>query len=269
MENITNIFFHEKILGPILILVIGTLFYRIIKAFVKKIMVRGKNSFEQKKRTTIIRLTTNVIKFFIYTIMVIMILDIYGIDTKSILASLGIVGVALSFALQETVQDFLSGISIILDNYYVIGDIVNMNGFTGEVIEMSLKSTKIKKSTGEVLIITNHNVNTVINMSQERAGVKINVPTAYEEPTEKVEKILKETVEKAKKMPNVYADSEYLGIESLDDSSIAYSIILYCKQSEQWNIKRKALKMIKEAYEKENIKIPYSQIEVHNGKKSI
>lgn len=269
MENIKKLFFHEKIIGAILILIIGTLFYRILKELVEKVMVRGKTSYEKKKRTTIIRLTTNVIKFFIYSIMIIMILDIYGVDTKSIIASLGIAGVVLGFALQETAQDFMSGISIIMDNYYVLGDIVTINGFTGEVIEMSLKSTKIKKVTGEVLIITNHNVNTVINLSQERAGVKIDIPTAYEEDTEKVEKVLKSIVEKAKKIPNVYADSQYLGMESLDDSSISYSIILYCKQSEQWNIKRLALKMIKEAYEKENIKIPYPQIEVHNGKESL
>lgn len=269
MANVLNFLLQEKIIGPILIIVFGTLFYRILRNIIKKVLIRGKSTYEQKKRTTIIELTTNVIKFFVYAVMIIMILDIYEVDTKSIIASLGIAGVVLGLALQETVQDFMSGVTIILDNFYVIGDIITVNGFTGEVIELSLKSTKIKSATGEVLILANHNISQVINISQARAGLKIKIATAYEEPTEKVEKTLKKIVEEIKKLPDVYADSNYLGIDSLEDSSITYTIMIYCKQSEQWGIKRKALKMIKEAYEQENIKIPYPQIEVHNGKEIV
>ena len=64
---------------------------------------------------------------------------------------------------------------------------------------------------------------------------------------------------------DVYPESCYLGIDSLEDSAINYSILIYCKSSEQWNIKRETLKVVKEVYEKEKIKIPYNQIEVHHG----
>jgi len=121
-------------------------------------------------------------------------------------------------------------------------------------------------ATGETYIFSNRNVSSVVNLSQSRAGVKIVVPTAYEEKTEKVETILKLIVKEAKKLPDVESDSKYLGIESFDASSINYAIILYCKSSEQWNIKRTVLKLIKDVYEKENVKIPYNQIEVHNDK---
>lgn len=258
--------FRKEIIGPVIIVAVGFLLYKIIKVIVEKIFIHGKNTYEQKKRKTIVNLTNNVIKFFLYAIMLIMILDIYGIDTRSFIASLGIAGVVIGLALQETAQDFISGIAIITENYYVVGDLVTVNNFTGEVIELSLKSTKIKSISGEVLVIANHNITSVINLSQERAGIKVEVPTAYEENSDKVEKVLKQVVEQAKKIPNVYPDSKYLGMEEFKDSAITYSFVVYCKQSERFDIKRRILKLVKEFYEQENLKIPYNQIEVHNGK---
>ena len=263
MQNIIDFIFQEKIIGPVLIIIGSIVIFRILKTIIKKIFTRGKNKFELKKRTTIIQLVTNVMKIFIYAIAIMMILEIYGVDTKGIVASLGIAGVVLGLALQDTAQDLMSGIKIILDNYYVVGDTITINNFMGEVIEVTLQSTKVKSYDGEVLIFSNRNVDSVINLSQARAGV--NVPTAYEEKTEKVEKALNEVVETMKKHTDVYPESCYLGIDSLEDSAINYSILIYCKSSEQWNIKRETLKVVKEVYEKEKIKIPYNQIEVHHG----
>ena len=265
MENLKNFIFSEKVIAPLIILISALLIVKIIKLIVKKLFGQNKSSFNAKKKTTIIELVTNVLKFFVYAIAIMMILEVYGVDTKGILASLGIAGVVLGLALQDTVQDLMSGISIILDNYYVIGDTIRINNFTGEVIELTLKSTKIKGANGEIYIFANSLVDSVVNLSQARAGVKIEVPTAYEENTEKVETILKEIVNEIKKLPEVDDDSQYLGIELLDSSAINYAIMIYCKSSEQYRIKRIALQMIKEIYEKENVKIPYNQLEVHNG----
>ena len=266
MNKFFNFLFKKEIIGPIIIVAIGFFLNKIIKFIVTKFFIHGKNNYEQKRRKTIVDLMTNVIKFFVYAIMLILILDIYGVDTRSFIASLGIAGVVIGLALQETAQDFISGIAIITDNYYVVGDLVTINNFTGEVIELSLKSTKIKNISGEVLVIANHNITSVVNLSQERAGIKVDVPTAYEENSEKVEKVLKQVVEQAKKIPNVYNDSKYLGMEEFKDSAITYSFVIFCKQSERFDIKRRVLKLVKEFYEKENLKIPYEQIEVHNGK---
>lgn len=269
MESILNFLFQKKIIAPILILVLTGVIIKISKIIINTLFTRGKNTFEKKKRVTIIELTNKVFKFFLYVISIMMILDIYGVDTKGIIASLGIAGVVLGLALQDTVKDLMGGIYIILENYYVIGDIIRINDFQGEVIEVSLKSTKVKSASGEVYVFSNGNVNSVVNLSQSRAGVKIIIPTAYEEKTEKVELALKEVIKDAKKLPDVDSDSDYLGIDSFDASSINYAIMIYCKSSEQWATKRKVLKMIKEKYEEENLKIPYNQIEVHNGKKII
>lgn len=267
VNDIIHFLTRKEVLGPLLIIIIGLILCKVITSSINSFINHGKKGFEAKKRKTITSLINNVIKYFIYILMVIFILNIYGVDTKSIIASLGVAGVILGFALQSTVEDLISGIAIIIENYFVIGDTVTYNNFTGEVIGMSLKSTKIKRANGEVFVIANRNIDEVINLSQERAGIQIKVSTAYEEKTEKVEKILKSIVEKAKKMENVFPESTYLGIDELGSSSINYALIIYCKQDDQWQIKRDVLKLIKDTYEKENIKIPYSQVEVHNGTK--
>jgi len=257
MENILHFLFQKKIIAPILIFIFTIFLTKISKSIISTFFTKGKDSYEKKRRTTIIELTNRIFKFFLYALAIMMVLDIYGVDTKGILASLGIAGVVLGFAY------------IILENYYVIGDIIRINDFQGEVIEVSLKTTKVQSASGETYIFTNRNVSSVINLSQNRAGVKIMIPTAYEEETSKVETALKMVVKEAKKLPNVDSDSKYLGIDSFVDSAINYAIIIYCKSSDQWEIKRTVLKMIKEMYEKENIKIPYNQIEVHNDKQKL
>lgn len=267
VDKFLSFFLQAKVIGPIIVILLGSVLIKALTTITKKIIIKGKSEYEIKKRTTIVKMNQNFIRAFIYILMLIIILDIYGVDTKSLIASLGIAGVVIGFALQSTVEDVISGMFIILDNYFVVGDIVTYNGFTGEVIEMGLKNTKIRKINGEVYVIANRNINAIINLSQQKAGIVINVATAYEEKTDKVERVLKKIVEKAVEMPNVYKESKYLGIEEMTDSAIVYSLIISCKQDMQWQIKRDILKEIKLAYEKENIKIPYPQIEVHNGKK--
>lgn len=269
MQKFLEFIFQEKIVTSVFIFLFTFVLVKASKAIIDKIFSKGKDNYEMKKRTTIVQLVSNVIKFFLYAIAVMMILDIYGVDTKGIIASLGIAGVVLGLALQDTVQDLMSGISIILYNYYVVGDIVKINNFTGEVIELSLKSTKVKNMMGEVYVFSNRNMSSVVNLSQAKAGVLIKVPTAYEEKTEKVETALKEVINIIKKEKGVYGNSCYLGIDSFEDSSVNYAIIIYCESTMQWQIKRETLKVIKEIYERENIKIPYNQIEVHNGQNNI
>ncbi|MDE5539516.1 MAG: mechanosensitive ion channel family protein, partial [Bacilli bacterium] len=111
-----------------------------------------------------------------------------------------------------------------------------------------------------------HNIDTIINSSQKKANLLIEVPTAYEESCEKVEEVLQKVINEAIKEKLILSDSAYLGINQLDSSSVMYLIKIHCDQAERYTVKRAMLKKIKQAYEKAGIKIPYNQIEVHHGK---
>ena len=98
--------------------------------------------------------------------------------------------------------------------------------------------------------------------------IYLRVPTAYEASEEKVKKVLLSVLEKLGKLADVDGkECNYLGIDDLGDSAVKYLITIKCKQGSEYRVRRAALTLIKEAYDKNNIKIPYNQIEVHNGSK--
>lgn len=262
--NILTFLSKKEVYGLAIILLASLALYHFGKLLIEKIIVSGKNAYERKKRRTIVNLISNIFKYIIFILAVLFILDLYGVDTKALIASLGVLGAVIGLALQDTLKDFISGITIIMDNYFVVGDIVTYNNFTGEVMDMGLKSTKIKKNNGEVLVIANRNIDQVVNISQEPANVVIDIPTAYEAKTEQVEKTIVKILSEIKKIEGIKKEPKYLGISSLDDSCVKYTISILCPQDNQWQIKRDALKIIKNFYEKDKIKIPYNQIEVHH-----
>lgn len=264
-ENLISIILTKKIMGSLVVLLISYIIIEIFKNIISRILITGKTSFEIKRRKTIVELFENFFKYIVWIIAFLIILDFYGVNTRSIITSLGVLGAVLGLALQDTVKDIISGVTLILENYLAVGDIVTYNDFTGEVIELGLRTTKIKKASGEVLIVSNHNINTIINASQKKANLYIEVDTAYEEKNAKVEKVLKGVIKEAIEEKLIFPDSEYLGINELSASSVKYLINVHCDQAERYSIKRKMLEKIKLAYEKNNIKIPYNQIEVHHG----
>lgn len=265
IEKVFDFITKKEVYGLIVIIIASLIFYNIGKLVISKILVSGKNSYEVKKRKTVVSIIESVYKYLVFLIAIIFTLELYGIDTANIIAGLGIAGVIAGLALQDTLKDIIGGISIIMDNYYVVGDYININNFTGQVIEFGLKSTKVKNFNGEVLIFANRSVDKIINISQKKANLIINIPTAYEEKTAKVERILNKLVEEIKNFEHVYDNSSYLGITELGSSAIIYTLAIECSQEQQWEVKRKVLKLVKDTYDKEKIKIPYEQVEVHNG----
>ena len=268
LETILKIIITKQVYTPIIAIFLGIIACKGINSALQKMLKLndGKNSYEHKKKRTIIDLCSNIFKYVIIVIVAIIILDAYGIDTKSIIAGLGVLSAVLGLALQDTLKDFVGGVSIILENYYVVGDYVTFGNFTGEVIELGLKSTKIKNFNGEILILANRNVNQVINLSQAKQNIFLEVSVAYEEATEKVENSLKKIIPEIEKISYVVKKSvAYLGISSLGDSAVTYLLKIQSIPDRQWQVKRDALRIIKNTFEEDNIKIPYPQIEVHHG----
>lgn len=256
----------KEVVAPIIIIISSFLIYFIIKRILKRIFkIRTKAT---KKEKTIYSLISNIIKWFIIIIAFLMILDVFGVDTKTLVASLGILGLVIGLALQDILKDFISGLFIIFENQYCIGDVIEVKGYKGEVINLGLKTTRIRNYTGEVKIIPNRNVEDVINYSQMSSLAVVDVSVAYEENYDRVEKVINKLLEKLNKdkIPNVKGDIKLLGITKLGDSSIEIRIVAETASYEQFEVERILRKEIKATFDKEKIKIPYPQIEVHNGK---
>lgn len=226
-----------------------------------------KNSYNYKKTETFRVLVNNIIKYVIILFLILAILTVYGVDVTSILAGLGIAGVVASLALQDLAKDIIAGISIILENQYAMGDTISINGFKGEVVFLGLKTTRIKSWEGEIKILANRNITEVINYSISSSLAIVDVGVNYGEDLEKVEKVLNDVAsELTKSLPKLKGEVEVLGIDQFSDSALVYRIIAPTVSMEHYGIARKIRKEIVLSFEKNNIEIPYTQIEVHNGK---
>ena len=211
-------------------------------------------------------LLKNITKYTVIIFLILAILTVYGVDVTSVLTGLGIVGVVLGLALQDLAKDIIAGFSIIFENQYAIGDTISINGFKGEVIFLGLKTTKIKNYEGQVKIVANRNATEVINYSMENSLAIVDIDVSYEEDNEKVEKVLTElATELTKTLPKLKGKVELLGIQELASSSVKYRMIAPTVSMEHFEIERKIRKEVKERLDKENIKIPYPQLEVHHG----
>lgn len=266
LEKAIDVIMTKQIIGTAMVIVVTFLLISLFNKGIEKILIKGKTAFEVKRRKTIVKLFQSIFKYVLIIIAILIILDFYGVDTKSLIASLGVAGVVLGLALQDTVKDLISGTMLIMENYLAVGDTVTYNDFTGEVIELGLRTTKIKGFDGEVMIVANRNIDTIINASQKKAQLYLDIPTAYEEKTLKVEKVLTEVVKQAIEDKVALPDSAYLGVNGFESSQVNYLIYILCNQDDRYKVKREILKRVKDAYEKKNIKIPYEQIEVHHGK---
>lgn len=249
----------EKFYLPIIYIVIGFIIFTIIKFFVDKIK---KNKYIDKKKITIIQLIKNIFKYIIFILVILAILNVYGVNTNSILASIGILGVIIGLAFQSLISDFLAGIFILFDNHYAIGDIVSINGFKGEVISFGLMSTKIKAATGEVLIISNSSFKEVTNYSLYNTSLFINLDVSYNTDILRLEKVLEEIKEDVLKITNVIGNYKLLGINDFSASSIRYLVSIECKSGTQFQVKRDYYKLIRNAFIENEIEIPYNKMDV-------
>lgn len=254
----------KEVIAPIIILIVSFLLLFISKKIIHKIFNFKSIKVNERKKKTIVNLIDNIVKVIVLLIAILIILEIYGIDTKSLVASLGVVGLVIGLALQDLIKDFIVGISIIFEGQYSIGDWVSINGFKGEVIPSSLRVTKLKAYTGEVKIIANRNITELTNYSLEMANLIIDVSVAYESDIEKVKKVLDKLCEQIKdeyKLKEVTC----LGIQELADSSIKFRLVANTNYSEQFTLDRNIKREIVKIFAKNNITIPYNQVVVHNG----
>ena len=241
--------------------VLNTINNIVTRRFVKK------NLEKRKHAVTMAKLLKSIIKYAILILSSIIILDIWGINIGPVLAGAGILGLVIGLGAQSLINDFLSGFAIIFENHYDVGDVVEIDGFKGTVLEVSLKSTKIISWLNEVKIIANGNIKSVINFSKEPTVSYIDIRIGYEEDVNKVINLLEEKLVTIKDyFPQVIEGPNVIGVSELANQGMIITITLKTIANEQYSVKRAINKFVKEIFDENNIKIAYDQVVVHNDK---
>ena len=273
LKLIFDFIVSEKFYLPVFSIGIGIIVYNIIAGMIIRISKINNNINEKynknyskgyiKRKSTVIGLINNIIKYIIAAIIIISILNLYGVNTSSIVASIGLIGAVIGLAFQDIIKDLLAGIFIIFDNAYAVGDWVVVDGFKGEVISVGLKTTKIRAYTGEVMILSNSSFNKVTNFNLEIPKLLIKIPFSYDEDLVKVEKVIKKVLDDLKENDKDVKKIEMLGVDEFGESSINYAVAIDCNINTYIRVRREFLRNIKLAFDKEKISIPFNQLDIH------
>lgn len=259
----------KEIYMTVIIIVVAFVLEKFLKMIIKKTFNPEKKHkrFDSRKVSTIRSLLCNVVKYVIWVLAILALLSLYGVNTAALITGLGVVSLVVGLAFQDILKDILVGASILFENWYGVGDLVKIGSFTGTVISVGLKATRLQAYTGEIKIISNRNIYEVINYSLDKTYAVVDIPVSYETKLDKVEKILQLTSATMKdEIEDLLEEPEVWGVQELADSSVVFRIVGKCKPAKHFDVERKMKKAFKNALDKNGIKIPYMQIEVHNEK---
>lgn len=262
MEKIIEIVMNKNIMISAVSVVLGVIIYLILKKLADKLIEKnGKRHPINNKGKTYVKLISNILKYIIIIIVCVIILQVNGVDVSSIVTGLGLFSVIAGLALQDALKDIIMGFNIIIDNYFSVGDVLKIGEIEGKVTELGFKATKmVDINNGNTYVIANRNINQALKISTQ---LDIDIPISYDENINKIENVLEEIVRKISDLENV-KEVYYRGVSEFGTSAIKYKIRMYCKQEYKPQTKRDANRIVKMELDKNNIKIPYTQIVVHN-----
>lgn len=260
MEKVYDIIGNElfkDIFWSVIAIIAGVLVYNL---FIKSSISKLEKRTCSKKKKTYIKMLNSISRYILILIIAFVILRIFNVNVTSIVAGIGVIGIIISFAVQDELKDIIKGMDILYDNYYQVGDVIKLNDITGEVLSVGLKTTKIHDVyTKNIISVSNRNVGQVEVVSDL---ININIPVPYEIAVNEAEIAMEDIVNNLKEHKDIN-DAVYTGIEDFADSSVKYQVKVYCNPILKVQTRRDALRCIITTLDKHGIHIPYNQLDIH------
>ena len=226
----------------------------------------AKIVFRSKKGKTISRLLVSFIKWAIGLTAVFLILDAWGAPATATLTGAGVLALIIGLGSQSLVADILAGIFIVFEGEFQVGDIVIVDGWRGEVREIGIRTTKLLDVGGNVKIVNNSEIKTIINQTQELSLAKASVYVSYNARIEKVEAVIADNIAKVKeKIPAIVEGPIYMGVSELGESGVELLFVAKCKEDDIYQVQRDINREIKIMFDDNGIEIPFNQLVVHMG----
>ena len=263
-EMIRELIKNKLIYGAIsiiLVIIVSKIILNLLRKLIDKFLggrVVKKSAINKNKISTISKALYSVIRIVIIFIAITMILDIFGINTSTLIATAGVGGVAIALGTQTLIADFIKGIFIILDDKIRVGEWIMAAGVEGEVEALDFRVTKVRDFDGSLHIIPNSEITTVRNFNRgfmaSEATFSVSYDTSLEEVKEMVAKVSNELSEMEEYKKVFKEKFEIFEIKDLNEFSYKVRIIARVRAGLQWEISRKARILIKREMEERNIK---------------
>ncbi|WP_121604234.1 mechanosensitive ion channel family protein [Virgibacillus sp. Bac332] len=267
MKWLENIEWEEVILdvGIILIQLVAILIaFLITRAIGKKLIQSSFSKVQTKKKMSVGRTQTLqalAISFFSYVLIfitLVIVLGIFGINAAGLIAGAGIIGLAIGFGAQGLVSDVVTGFFLLLEKQLDVGDYVTTAGYGGIVEEVGLRTTQIRSFDGTLNFIPNREISSLSNHSRGNMRALVDIGISYDDNIDHAMTILQEVCDKIKQENETIVEGpDVLGVQTIGDSDITLRVIAKTENMEQWAVERQLRKAIKEAFDQNNIDIPF------------
>lgn len=253
-----------KILNIAAVIILVTLVSIILKFIIE-------NFTPKKNRSqTVSGLLLSIIKYASWLIVIIWSFSVAGVNMAGIFASLGILSLVIGFGAQSLIEDIITGIFIIFEGQYNIGDIIILDDFRGVVRKIGVRTTVIEDAGGNYKIVNNSDIRNLQNRSQNYSVAICDVGISYDERIEKVEKLFETLLpQMAENHKELFKKGPlYVGVQSLSDSAVIMRIAVYVAEDDIFAAQRTLNRDIKIAFDDNNIEIPFTQVVLHQGDKA-
>jgi moderate conductance mechanosensitive channel len=228
---------------------------------------------EEKRERTLVNIFRTATAVMIWTVAAVVILWQLQVNIAALLTGAGLIGIVVGLGAQSAIKDFVSGIFIIAENQYRVGDIITLNTggqeVSGIVEDITIRITRLRDLDGNLHTVPNGNVWTVTNRTFHYANVNIDVRVAYESDLDKVEKIVN-TVGTEMKEDEAWAERivepvQFLRVDGFEDWGVRIKALGKVEPAQQWDVAGEFRRRVIKAFEKNGVTIPLPQIVVHSS----
>lgn len=217
-----------------------------------------------KKGKAIVDILCSLVKYAAVLALLFFVLKSLGVDTTAILAGIGILGLVVGLGAQPLVADIIAGLFIVFEGIFDVGDIIVADGFRGTVKEIGIRTTQIVDTGGNVKIINNAQLQSIVNMTNQLSLAICDIGIEYGESLERVEAILKENFPKIREaIPDIKEGPFYKGVSELGDSAVVIRFAAGCDEGTRYQVERDMNRQFKLLFDQYNINIPFPQVVVN------
>ena len=221
--------------------------------------ISDKTSFR-----TAVKLMISFTRYAIFIIAIIFILSAWGVDTRTLLISAGILGLIIGLGAQSLIADIIAGMFIVFDGEYKVGDVIVVNSWRGTVMEIGIRTTKIMDTGGNIKYINNSSISEVVNKSQNTSLVSCVLCIPYEDNLVEDELKIKEYLPKIREREPIFVEGPfYKGVEAMSASSVDLMFHATCAEADYFVARRVLNREVYIMANEIGISVPFNQLDVH------
>jgi small conductance mechanosensitive channel len=232
-----------------------------IRGLVFSFFAKGK-----ARSQTVAGLLGSIVRWICIIVAIVWVLAIFGVNLTGIFASLGLISLIIGFGAQSLIEDTITGIFIIAEGYYNIGDVIILDDFRGTVKKIGIRTTVIEDTGGNLKVVNNSDIRNIQNRSQNMSLAICDIGTPYESDIREIEQVVMSA------LPDMYERNRglfqstpiYRGVQELGESAVVIRVTVDCMEKDYFVATRRLNRELKILFDDNGITVPFNQLDVHN-----